>query len=233
VKADHYDSFAESYSTDNESSLFNAYYERPAIIDLAGDVNGRRVLDVGCGSGPLFAALRAKGAFVTGFDASPAMIKLARQRLGENADLHVADLGQPLPFADGAFDDVVVSLVLHYLRDWTAPLAELRRILKPGGRLILSVYHPTVYKLGHPDADYFAVTQFSEDYTLNDGQSMVLTFWHRPLHAMTDAFTKAGFRISVISEPPFSPDTPRELLPPQLANRTAFLCFLFFVLEAR
>ena len=39
-------------------------------------------------------------------------------------------------------------------------------------------------------------------------------------------------RISVISEPPFSPDTPRELLPPQFANRTAFLCFLFFVLEA-
>jgi hypothetical protein len=61
---------------------------------------------------------------------------------------------------------------------------------------------------------------------------MVLTYWHRPLHAMTDAFTGAGFRISVIGEPPFSPDTPRELLPPHLADRTAFLCFLFFVLEA-
>jgi ubiquinone/menaquinone biosynthesis C-methylase UbiE len=232
MRADHYDSFAESYSTDNESSLFNAYYERPAIINLAGDVDGHRILDGGCGSGPLFAALRAKGAIVTGFDASPAMIELARQRLGENADLHVADLSRPLPFADGAFDDVVISLVLHYLQDWTAPLAELRRILKPGGRLIVSVYHPTVYKLGHPDADYFAVTQFSEEYALNDGQGMVLTFWHRPLHAMTDAFTEAGFRISVISEPPFTPDTPRELLPPQFANRTAFLCFLFFVLEA-
>jgi SAM-dependent methyltransferase len=202
------------------------------MIDLAGDVNGHRVLDAGCGSGPLSAALRAKGAIVTGFDGSPAMIKLARQRLGENADLHVADLGRPLPFADSAFDDVVVSLVLHYLRDWAAPLAELRRVLKPGGRLLLSVYHPTVYKLGYPDADYFAVTQFSEDYTLKDGQSMVLTYWHRPLHAMTDAFTEAGFRISVISEPPFSPDIPRELLPPQLANRTAFLSFLFFVLQA-
>jgi SAM-dependent methyltransferase len=232
MKADYYDTIAESYSTDNESSLFNAYYERPAMLGLAGDVDGRRVLDAGCGSGPLSAALRAKGAVVTGFDASPAMVELARQRLGDDADLHVAELGRPLPFADDAFDDVVLSLVLHYLRDWTEPLAELRRVLKPGGRLLLSVYHPTVYKVGYPEANYFAVTQFSEEYTLKDGRNMVLTYWHRPLHAMTDAFTEAGFRISVISEPPFSPDTPRELLPPHLADRTAFLCFLFFVLEA-
>jgi len=231
VKADHYDSFAESYSTDNESNLLNGYYERPAMIDLVGEVNGHRVLDAGCGSGPLSAALRAKGAIVTGFDSSSAMVELARQRLGENAALHVADLSQPLPFADGAFDDVVVSLVLHYLEDWTAPLAELRRVLKPGGRLILSVNHPTMYKLMYPSADYFAITQYSEEYTFN-GQSAVLTYWHRPLHAMTDAFTEAGFRISVISEPPASHDAPRELFPPHLGDRTAFVCFIFFVLEA-
>ncbi|CAA9258066.1 MAG: hypothetical protein AVDCRST_MAG41-2273, partial [uncultured Corynebacteriales bacterium] len=92
-----------------------------------------------CGSGPLSAALRAKGAIVTGFDSSPAMVELARRRLGEDAALQVADLGRALPFADDAFDDIVASLVLHYLRDWTAPLAELRRVLRPGGRLILSV----------------------------------------------------------------------------------------------
>src|SRR5690349_1131978 len=120
---DHYDSFAESYAAENESNLFNAYYERPAMIDLAGDVNGRRILDAGCGSGPLSEALRAKGAVVTGFDGSPAMLELARRRLGADADLHVADLGRPLPFADGAFDDVVMSLVLHYFRDWVPPLA--------------------------------------------------------------------------------------------------------------
>src|SRR5215207_7690714 len=159
MKADHYDGFAESYSMDNESSLFNAYYERPAMIDLAGDVNGHRVLDAGCGSGPLSAALLAKGAIVTGFDSSSAMVKLARQRLGENAALHVADLSQPLPFADGAFDDVVVSLVLHYLRDWTAPLAELRRVVKPGGRVIVVVNHPVLLKMVHRETDYFATTK--------------------------------------------------------------------------
>jgi len=231
MKADHYDNFAESYSTENESSLFNHYYERPAMIDLAGDVNGRRILDAGCGSGPLSAALRAKGAIMTGFDASPAMVELARQRLGEDATLLVADISRPLPFADGAFDDVVVSLVLHYLRDWTAPLAELRRVLRPGGRLILSVNHPIIYKLSDLSADYFAVTEFSDEHDFA-GQSAVLTYWHRPLHAMSDAFTEAGFRISVISEPPTAPDTPRELFPPHLGDRTAFLCFLFFVLEA-
>ncbi|MBV1849985.1 class I SAM-dependent methyltransferase [Catellatospora tritici] len=232
MRADHYDSFAQSYSRDNESGLFNAYYARPAMLTLAGDVHGRRVLDAGCGSGPLLEALRARGAVVTGFDSSPVMVDLARKRLGEDADLRVADLSLPLPFADGAFDDVVVSLVLHYLQDWTAPLAELRRVLKPGGRLLLSVNHPRILESSDPSADYFSVTQYSDEYTFKDGQRAVLTFWHRPLHAMTDAFTAAGFRIAVISEPPFSPDTPRELLPPQLGDRTAFICFIFFVLDA-
>lgn len=232
MRADHYDSFAQSYSRDNESGLFNAHYERPAMIELAGDVHGRRVLDAGCGSGALSFALRAKGAFVTGFDSSPVMVELARQQLGGDADLQVADISMPLPFADGAFDDVVVSLVLHYLQDWTAPLSELRRVLKPGGRLLLSVNHPRILESSEPSADYFSVTQYSDEYSFDDGQRAVLTFWHRPLHAMTDAFTEAGFRIAVISEPPFLPDTPRELLPPEIGDRTAFICFIFFVLDA-
>ena len=133
-----YDSFAEAYSAENEASLLNAYYERPAMLALAGDVAGRRILDAGCGSGPLFAALRDRGAIVTGFDSSAKMLQLARRRLGPAADLHLADLGSPLPFPDAAFDDVIACLVLHYLQDWTAPLAELRRVLRPGGRLLFA-----------------------------------------------------------------------------------------------
>ncbi|WP_460965528.1 class I SAM-dependent methyltransferase [Pedococcus soli] len=201
------------------------------MVDLAGDVQGRRVLDAGCGSGPLVHDLRARGARVAGFDSSPAMLSLARQRLGPDVDLTVADLSEPLPYADAAFDDVVCSLVLHYLRDWTGPLAELRRVLRPGGRLLLSVNHPRILESANPTADYFAVTEYSEEYTFDDQQA-TLTYWHRPLHAMSDAFARAGFRISVISEPPFSPDTPPDLLPSDLGERTAFICFLFFVLEA-
>jgi SAM-dependent methyltransferase len=212
VKGDHYDSFAESYSADTESNLINGYYERPAMIGLAGEVNGRQVLDAGCGSGPLSAALRERGAIVTGFDSSPAMVELAERRLGQHARLVVADLGEPLPFASGAFDDVVGSLVLHYLQDWAAPLAELRRVLRPGGRLLLSVNHPMAYPALNPGTDYFALARWSEEYTF-DGHTTELTFWHRPLHAMTDAFADAGLRLSMISEPSISPDTPRDLLP--------------------
>src|SRR4051794_4484793 len=105
-----YDKFAEAYAAETESSLINAYYARPAILGLAGDVAGRRILDAGCGAGPLFAALRDRGAVVTGFDASAKMLELARTRLGDDADLYVADLGDPLPFADGVFDDVIACL---------------------------------------------------------------------------------------------------------------------------
>lgn len=231
MEKNHYDGFAESYARQNETGLFNAHYAQPAMIDLAGDVSGRRILDAGCGAGPLAAALRERGAQVIGFDSSAAMVALAQRRLGPDTKLLVADLAEPLPFGAGEFDDAVVSLVLHYLEDWSGPLAELHRVVRPGGRLILAVNHPVIRPVVYPDEDYFATSPYTEDYTF-DGQTVYLTFWHRPLHAMTDAFTRAGFRISVISEPPFSPDTPPELLPPDLGGRTAFLCFLFFVLEA-
>jgi SAM-dependent methyltransferase len=232
-----YDSFAEAYAAANESSLINGYYVRPAVLDLAGDVAGRRILDVGCGAGPLLALLRDRGAIVTGVEPSAKMLELARQRLGEGAALHQAGLGgDRLPFLDGAFDDVVACLVLHYLEDWKAPLAELRRVLTSGGRLIVVVDHPFLFKFMYPEADYFAVTQRTEEWTFG-GHSAPMVFWHRPLHAMASAFTEAGFRIAVISEPPPAPGA-RERFPEELAevfkdpSRTAFLNMLFFVLEA-
>ena len=234
-RANDYDSFAAAYTAETEANLINGYYMRPAILDLAGDVAGRRILDAGCGSGPLSAALRDRGAVVTGLDSSAGMLELARRRLGPGADLRLADLGSPLPFGDGAFDDVVAALVLHYFQDWTAPLAELRRVLKPGGRLIVSVDHPFAVNITHREAgrkpDYFATYNHTAQWSMR-GHTALLSFWHRPLHAMTDAFTAAGFRIAVISEPPPAPGA-RELFPEILADvPSAFLCFLFFVLQA-
>ncbi|MGW7452438.1 class I SAM-dependent methyltransferase [Streptomyces sp. NPDC054787] len=229
--ANDYDSFAEAYSAENENNLLNAYYERPAMIALAGDVAGRRVLDAGCGSGPLSAALRDRGADVTGIDASAGMLALARRRLGADAALHVVDLRDRLPFEDGAFDDVVASLVLHYLEDWGPTLAEMRRVLRPGGRLIASVDHPFVaYAIQDPRPDYFATTRHTFDWTFG-GQSVPMSFWRRPLHAMTDAFTAAGFRIAAISEPQPDPAA-RELFPEDFHGLSTSMCFLFFVLEA-
>ena len=233
-----YDSFAEGYAAENESNLINGYYGRPAILNLAGDVAGRRILDAGCGSGPIAAALRDRGAIVAGFDASAGMLELARRRLGPGADLHLADLASPLPFGDGTFDDVIAVSVLHYLQDWTGPLAELRRVLKPGGRLIAAVEHPfAIVMMHHLRGDtvtYHQTRSRTEEWTYG-GRSGQVTFWDRPLHAMTDAFIAAGFRITVISEPPPAPDTPRELLTDFIRDDNpsgSFVAWLFFVLEA-
>ncbi|QFY11646.1 methyltransferase domain-containing protein [Nonomuraea phyllanthi] len=224
-----YDSFAEGYSAETENNIINAHLARPAIMALAGDVAGRRILDAGCGSGPLSAALRDRGAVVTGIDSSAGMLALARQRLGADADLHVVDVRDPLPFADGAFDDVVASLVLHYLEDWGPTLGEMRRVLRPGGRLIASVQHPFVDHLiqDPPRPSYFSTTSYTDEWTF-DGQSFPMTFWRRPLHAMTDAFTAAGFRIAVLSEPQADPAA-RELFPDdfdEFQNKLSFLCFV-------
>ncbi|MGV2960268.1 class I SAM-dependent methyltransferase, partial [Glutamicibacter sp. AGC13] len=130
-----YDDFAQDYADENEFSMLNAYYERPATLELAGEVAGRDILDIGCGAGPLSEQLMSRGASVSGFDTSRAMVDLARQRLGEDADLKVATLGEKLPYADNSFDDAIASLVFHYLPDWDYALEEVRRVLKPGGRL--------------------------------------------------------------------------------------------------
>jgi SAM-dependent methyltransferase len=144
--------------------------------------------------------------------------------------------GDPLPFPDGAFDDAVACLVLHYLEDWKAPLAELRRVLRPGGRLIVVVDHPLINLLVHPGSDYFAVSKRTQEWTFG-GHTAQMVFWHRPLHAMASSFTEAGFRIAVISEPPPAPGA-RERFPEEFAkifkdpSNTAFLNMTFFVLEA-
>ena len=224
-----YDGFAAVYAAENEKSLFNAYYNRPELVRLAGDVSGLRVLDAGCGSGPLMAALRDKGAAVSGFDLSGAMIDIAREKLGDDADLRVADLAAPLPYAAGEFDVVVASLALHYVQDWAPALTEVRRVLRPQGRLIVSIIHPAIYAIVYPDADYFALTKYSEDYTFN-GQTVWMTYWHRPLSDVINAFVSAGFDIRTVTEPSPAADTPPELLPN--AEGRPFICFLFFELAA-
>lgn len=230
--ANDYDNFAEAYSAETESNLINGYYARPAILNLAGDVAGRRIVDVGCGSGPLLQLMRDRRASVCGMDSSAAMLKFARRRLGDGVALVRADLRNPLPFPDAAFDDAIACLVLHYLEDWSAALAELRRVLTAGGRLIVAVDHPFQAQLqAEPGADYFATRSYSFQWRLG-GRDALMRFWHRPLHAMSDAFAAAGFRIRVISEPPPAPEA-FELFPDiHVSPSGSFLCFLFFVLEA-
>jgi SAM-dependent methyltransferase len=197
-----YDQFAAAYAADNEANAFNGLYERPAMLELLGDVSGRRVLDAGCGAGTLAEALLQRGAVVTGIEVSERMAELARTRLGERATVHVGDLGRPLAmFADGSFDMIAASLVLHYLEHWEPTLRELARVLVPGGAVALSTHHPTMdWQLAGGGSSYFETRQISETWR-KGGEQTTVTFWRRPLTAMIAAFRASGFVIEDIVEP--------------------------------
>lgn len=90
------------------------------------------ILDLGCGDGQLTQRIAAAGASVVGLDASPEMVAAAHAR-GIAADVGNAET---LPYVDGTFDAVFSNAALHWVRDQDAMLAEVRRVLKPGGRFV-------------------------------------------------------------------------------------------------
>jgi ubiquinone/menaquinone biosynthesis C-methylase UbiE len=96
-----------------------------------------RVLDVGCGNGALLTALANRIAGGVGVDRSPRMIELARQRASGQPTLSFMTIDGPqLPFADASFDVVISLLSFRYL-DWDPIMNELRRVLAPGGRILI------------------------------------------------------------------------------------------------
>lgn len=193
-----YDAVADAYAARVETAPYNALYERPALLALLPPLDGLRVLDAGCGSGVYAGLLAERGARVTGIDESAAMLAHARRRLaGTGVELRTADLRAPLPFADASFDGVVSALVLHYLRDWSAPLAELRRVLRPGGWLAFSTHHPAMeVQLFNPER-YGEVEQVEDDW---DDVGTV-RFYRRPLFRIVNDLADAGFAIERMVEP--------------------------------
>ena len=104
-----------------------------ALVDL-GDLRGRRVLDVGCGTGRLATALADEArARVWGIDASGEMVAVARETVPAGVGVRRGD-AERLPFRDGWFDRVVISLVVHLL-DRPSTLAEARRVVSNDGRV--------------------------------------------------------------------------------------------------
>lgn len=93
---------------------------------------GESILDLGCGDGQLTARIAAIGVDVRGLDASAAMVAAARQR-GISA---VNANAERLPFPDAAFDAVFSNAALHWVRDHDSMMAEVHRVLKPGGRFV-------------------------------------------------------------------------------------------------
>jgi SAM-dependent methyltransferase len=225
-----YDSMAREYAADVEDNAYNALYERPGLISLLPPVAGRRVLEAGCGSGPLAAWLVGRGAEVVGFDTSAALVQIARSRGLPGARFEVADLSEPLSFGDHSFDVAVAGLVMHYLRDWVGPLHELRRVLRPGGALVFSTHHPANDLELSETGDYHA-TELLTDRWEKGGRSFEVRFWRRPLSAMFDAFAEAGFTVERVGEPLPLPEC-RERFPEAWERLTTRPWFLFFRLRA-
>ena len=99
---------------------------------------GRDVLDLCCGQGTLTAALADAGARVTGLDFSPEMLAIAGAR-APAVDLVEGD-ATALPFADGSFERVINNFGMMHIPDQPAALAEIRRVLRPGGRFLMATW---------------------------------------------------------------------------------------------
>ena len=144
------------------------WWELFELLVAEADLAGRRVLDVGCGTGRLSAALTERGSRVWGVEASPEMAARARAR---GVHVKVARAEQ-LPFKDGWFERAVLWLVAH-LVERPAAFADLARVLSPGGRLAIATFDPAhfdAYYLNHlfPSLERIDRERFPEPAALVD-----------------------------------------------------------------
>ncbi|NHC46987.1 class I SAM-dependent methyltransferase [Motilibacter sp. K478] len=190
----------DGYLRHAEDGPFNAEYDRPAVLSALAPVAGKRVLDAGCGPGLYVSALLAAGAEVVGFDASPAMVDLARTRAGTRARIDRAELGAALPYADQSFDLAVCALAIHYVENRVAAFAELHRVLRPQGALVVSTQHPTADWL-RKGGSYFDRVLESDTWALPDGRRQQVRYWRAPLTDLCKAATDSGFVIDLLLEP--------------------------------
>jgi len=186
------------FATNADTSPHNAYTDRPAMLALAGDVAGLRILDVGCGAGHYAAELLKCGAEVVGIDGSATLLGHARALLGERVDLHLHDVERPLDFIeDAAFDGIVCALVLHHVTNRAQLLSELRRVLRPGGRLLVSTSHPTA------DWRRFGGSYYAEDWVDLPvaGGAFSIHYQRMPLETFLAELLDSGFVLERLVEP--------------------------------
>jgi malonyl-CoA O-methyltransferase len=143
-----YDRWAEIYDGEDNPLVL---LEEPEVDLHLGDVRDLEVADVGCGTGRHALRIAEKGARVVGVDFSEGMMKRAREKAaasGHAIDFIAHDITHPLPLAGARFDRVLCALVLDHIERPAQLLAELARIVKPSGRVVISVMHPAMLLRG-------------------------------------------------------------------------------------
>lgn len=137
-----YNRWAEIY--DNEDNPLIAL-EEPHVARLLGDVRGLTVADIGCGTGRHALTIAAAGASVTAVDFSEEMLDRARRKPGAEAIRFAAhDVHGRLPFGDRSFDRVLSALVGEHITDLSGWFAEMGRICKREGAIVVSLMHPAM-----------------------------------------------------------------------------------------
>jgi len=178
-----------------------------AAAELAG---AARVLDVGCGDGQI-SRLAARGGaeLVVGVDPTWNCVSVAAARGGASFARGEA---AALPFADATFDGVVACLVFEHIRDVDAAIAEVARVLQPGGRFCFFLNHPLLqtpnsgwiddYVLDPPEQYWrigaYLVEQESDEEVEKD---VWIPFIHRPLSRYVNTLAEHGLLIERMLEP--------------------------------
>lgn len=148
------------------------HFEARRLLHMGGAMKGGLALEVGCGCG--LGAELILGIFgadrVDAFDLDPRMVRRARTRLavqGDRIRLWVGDAGA-IAAPDDTYDAVFDFGILHHVPDWRSALAEIRRVIKPGGILYAEevlrpfIIHPLTRRLfDHPQQDRFDATEFA------------------------------------------------------------------------
>ncbi|SDQ37204.1 class I SAM-dependent methyltransferase [Natronobacterium texcoconense] len=220
----HYDELASNWEAitrgpTKERILF------PAIDSLLPSLSGKRVLDAGCGDGYYASLLADRGGDVLGIDASQEMVRVARDRYGDDVEFRRADLSEPLPaIEDDSVDVVLCQHVFSHLLSLETPLSEFARVLRPGGTLVVSTHHPFHDFLIVRDREYPNTTDALEmdldPHVVADREKPAYheterfevhwggpdsenpgTYYRRPLHALLDPLLAAGFDLSELVEP--------------------------------
>lgn len=191
----------------------NNLFELPTLFSLLPDLEGKKVLDLGCGSGERCIDYLKKGAAsVTGVDISEKMLAVAE---AENNDPRITYLKMPMEeigLIDDEFDVVISSLAFHYVEDFGGVVANVYRLLRDGGIFLFSQEHPlaTCYsgkgdrwtrdengkKLYANIADYCVERRNDSTWFVEGVQR-----YHRMFSTIVNTLCDAGFRILKMAEP--------------------------------